>query len=586
MQFQIILQGCFVLILLVALRGLTTQPVINLKSSTIPQQLEDATLLEQQAQSVRKIAIQERLHAETSRILASDKKKDAQKARENVTYWQREKDETKMKEYEAQVRLHETEAAEYLENAQKYDNEAKQHENQANGKEAEAARIRAALTTKANTPSPTTNNSSGNSGTTSISPSQNNFQKCSLSYTETLPDETEKKPNEQNPPKRKSTGIAPIVEDIAEQTKKVKVDGGDSSNSPAKTTNAKLQIELKPKLIEDPPLPPRVTLELTTPQWSIDSTMRPEPKALCEADKGDVLSKLSAWSRQLTKQESIQIRCGTLTIPVVSPFENLRKLSKPQVSVTIGNSDEKRKSKAAEWNDAVKAQQEAFDAQNDFNALQKRFEELDEMIRIWKGKHKSKDSGLEPNVPNSVLVEIGKVLSRRDQAAQMANQLKQIAQVKLNTSAPLIGQTGPNTCTLTCIRMVLLSLTGQELTDKEVANESSKYPFPWTPKGGNTRNLPKILEAFCLKKANLKENQTIENLASATANGPVIVHVTIPGSTVHHVVVVDQVRPNPDGSLTILGRDPLPVGQGSRFEMSQSQFVENYQFKGQFIQVN
>jgi filamentous hemagglutinin len=89
--------------------------------------------------------------------------------------------------------------------------------------------------------------------------------------------------------------------------------------------------------------------------------------------------------------------------------------------------------------------------------------------------------------------------------------------------------------------------------------------------GGHLKNIPPALEAEGIS-ASYKGRITLDELKIATTRGPAIVGVGEPGPwSGSHAIVVDGFE---NGRVLI--RDPWPVGKGSAYAVSESDFLHKW----------
>lgn len=152
---------------------------------------------------------------------------------------------------------------------------------------------------------------------------------------------------------------------------------------------------------------------------------------------------------------------------------------------------------------------------------------------------------------------------------------------------PLFGQEKPMSCGIASSRMVIATCLGKDVPEGDLRTQSQNYPGAYDPANGTGMgNLTELLRANGVANASEpKSGQTVTDLQNATAGGdPAIIHYNNPGGG-GHFVVVDGVRTNPDGSRTVLVRDPWPPDQGVQQEMSEADF-NNRGFSGWVVTTN
>ena len=197
----------------------------------------------------------------------------------------------------------------------------------------------------------------------------------------------------------------------------------------------------------------------------------------------------------------------------------------------------------------------------------------------------SPDDGLPPLLPADVDAARAEELAR--QAQQKADELDAEARSKWERADPLIGQQTPSSCGVASARMVIEALTGRDVSEGSLRNQSQQYPGAWDPTNGTRMsNISDLLKANGVDSASgVKANQSLSDLAAETAGGhPAIVHFNNAGGG-GHFMVVDSVQTNPDGSQSYLVRDPWPPGQGTRRVMS-AQDMTARGFSGDVVTTN
>ena len=129
----------------------------------------------------------------------------------------------------------------------------------------------------------------------------------------------------------------------------------------------------------------------------------------------------------------------------------------------------------------------------------------------------------------------------------------------------VIGQTTTYTCVAASCRMVA-SDVGVALTEAEVA-----AALKTAPTGASMFDAAAVLEQFGVTGGQALRQATLAELQAGLASGrSAIVGVNIPGIG-RHAMVVDRIA---DGMVYV--RDPLPVGTGSSFAMTLSDFLSNW----------
>lgn len=145
---------------------------------------------------------------------------------------------------------------------------------------------------------------------------------------------------------------------------------------------------------------------------------------------------------------------------------------------------------------------------------------------------------------------------------------------------PHFPQEEPMSCGIASSRMVIATVTGNNIPESDLRTQSQNYPGAYDPVNGTRMdNITSLLRANGVSNASdPKSGQTVGDLATATANGdPAVAHFNNPA----HFVVVDGVRTNPDGSRTLQVRDPA---RSESTEMSESDF--NNRFSGWTVTTN
>ncbi|HEY0006580.1 MAG TPA: hypothetical protein VGB17_17495 [Pyrinomonadaceae bacterium] len=134
-------------------------------------------------------------------------------------------------------------------------------------------------------------------------------------------------------------------------------------------------------------------------------------------------------------------------------------------------------------------------------------------------------------------------------------------------------------CGIASSRMVIETETGNNVSEAALRTQSANDPPGGydAMNGTRTDNMERLLRANGVSNARNRSGQNLDNIASATSSGhPAIVNVSNPYP--HHLVV-DEVRRNPDGTRTLIVRDPWCGGGPSasdsargRQEMSEADF--------------
>jgi RHS repeat-associated protein len=145
---------------------------------------------------------------------------------------------------------------------------------------------------------------------------------------------------------------------------------------------------------------------------------------------------------------------------------------------------------------------------------------------------------------------------------------------------PAVVQEQPMSCGPAAARMVIQTRTGNDPGEAPLRAATQGQPGGYDPrKGTNMDQVGRTLGANGVPSATYRPGQSVTDLQNATANGdPAIVHVNLPnptpgGKPYGHFMVVDGVVNNPDGSRTVVGRDP---GGGNNFAVPESQFSKDF----------
>ena len=125
------------------------------------------------------------------------------------------------------------------------------------------------------------------------------------------------------------------------------------------------------------------------------------------------------------------------------------------------------------------------------------------------------------------------------------------------TAEPTHAQEEPMSCGMAASRMVVHSETGTDPGEAAMRTESQNHGGAYDPVNGTQMdNLTNVMQSQGVNASNPTPNQTIDNLATATAGGnPAVVHVEHSNGG-GHFVVVDGVTTHADGSRTVEVRDP------------------------------
>ncbi|HET9959034.1 MAG TPA: RHS repeat-associated core domain-containing protein [Polyangiaceae bacterium] len=140
--------------------------------------------------------------------------------------------------------------------------------------------------------------------------------------------------------------------------------------------------------------------------------------------------------------------------------------------------------------------------------------------------------------------------------------------------SPLHGQEESHSCAIASARMVIEQKTGKDHGEGTLRNQSSADSNGYVPRRGtHLDNVERLLHNNGVPEAQMKGGQSISDLQAATASGdPAIVAIVHPDGSGGHAMVCDGVIDNPDGSRSIVLRDPAPQGSGTSTTMSESDF--------------
>ena len=150
-------------------------------------------------------------------------------------------------------------------------------------------------------------------------------------------------------------------------------------------------------------------------------------------------------------------------------------------------------------------------------------------------------------------------------------QAKKIAETQ--EKRPLLGQERNDTCAMASTRMVLATY-GINASEADVRNASQRFDGAYTRGSGTKtgKNVPPLLNSHGIN-ARHRTGMSVADLQRATAGGrPAVARL----KDSPHAIVVDGVRTNPNGSRTVLVRDPWPPGRGRRREISEDKFNERF----------
>jgi len=99
---------------------------------------------------------------------------------------------------------------------------------------------------------------------------------------------------------------------------------------------AVLLVSLRPVLNSLPDGTFKVTAIVHEDNWQMDSQISPDSKAQCEEDRAFVIDLLKSWSVILDSDQRIELKTqGWTNVPVIEPFANLKKLSRPNVVLRV-----------------------------------------------------------------------------------------------------------------------------------------------------------------------------------------------------------------------------------------------------------
>jgi len=136
---------------------------------------------------------------------------------------------------------------------------------------------------------------------------------------------------------------------------------------------------------------------------------------------------------------------------------------------------------------------------------------------------------------------------------------------------PFHEQQEPMSCVLASSRMIIEQMTGARIDEKTLRDEAQADGWYDPLNGSDPWQIPGLLAAHGVDGAHAENNLSLDDIADATSGGqPVMVGLKDPG----HRIVVDGVRTNPDGSRTVLVRDP-GYADGCR-TMSKADFLKRY----------
>lgn len=153
--------------------------------------------------------------------------------------------------------------------------------------------------------------------------------------------------------------------------------------------------------------------------------------------------------------------------------------------------------------------------------------------------------------------------------------------------SPLHGQEESHSCAIASARMVIEQKTGKDHGEAPLRNQSSADPGGYVPGSGTSLSATeKLLHDNGVPEAQIKGNQSVSDLQAATAGGdPAIVAIIHPDGSSGHAMVCDGVVDNPDGTRSVVLRDPGPVGSGTSTTIPESDF-NNMGYSGWAITTN
>jgi hypothetical protein len=147
--------------------------------------------------------------------------------------------------------------------------------------------------------------------------------------------------------------------------------------------------------------------------------------------------------------------------------------------------------------------------------------------------------------------------------------------------APVYGQQYDDTCAIACLRMVIRQVTGSDVSEATLRQETQQTPCAYRP--GRPAPLIYIAEPLLRLHGVQGYHQyyepgtegslvaALERLTSPSC--PAITGFCVPGRY-SHAVVVRGVWTRPDGSKHVMIADPSPQGQGSRYSLPAAKFEE------------
>ena len=138
---------------------------------------------------------------------------------------------------------------------------------------------------------------------------------------------------------------------------------------------------------------------------------------------------------------------------------------------------------------------------------------------------------------------------------------------------PLYEQEKPMSCVLASSRMIIEQLTGKDPGEKKLRDKAQEDGWYDPVNGSDPWQIPSLMHANGVPSARAENNLTIDDLATATSGGkPAMVGLKNPG----HRIIVDGVETNPDGTRTVLVRDPGYSGSDGCRRVPEDKFLERY----------
>jgi uncharacterized Zn-binding protein involved in type VI secretion len=131
-------------------------------------------------------------------------------------------------------------------------------------------------------------------------------------------------------------------------------------------------------------------------------------------------------------------------------------------------------------------------------------------------------------------------------------------------------------CAQATTSMIIEDLSGKHVSEEQLRKESAARGAPpgYDPINGTSdSDVPTMLNDHGINNSGVKYNAGMGDVEAGLANGkPVQLGLVNPG----HWVVVDGVRTNPDGSKTLLVRDPAFPGRGGCREIDATEFQNRF----------